>query len=56
MAQNPQHRYFLEVINPAGTVPAIEYQGQPVNESEICMLFLEDAFPDQGKPQGLPTH
>ena len=39
---------FLERVNPAGTVPAVEYQGQPVNESDVCAHFLEDAFPDDG--------
>jgi glutathione S-transferase len=39
---------FLERVNPAGTVPAIEYMGQPVNESDVCVAFLEDAFPEEG--------
>lgn len=43
--------YFLEKVNPAGAVPAIEWGGVggvPIVESDVCVHFLEDAFPDQG--------
>lgn len=32
-------------------MPAIEFgglNGTPINESDVCALFLEDAFPGEG--------
>lgn len=43
--------HFIERVNPAGTVPAIEFGGvggSVINESDVCVLFLEDAFRDLG--------
>jgi hypothetical protein len=32
-------------VNPEGTVPAIELpDGTAINESDVCSLFIEDAF------------
>jgi glutathione S-transferase len=41
-------------INPKGLVPALEYQGRPLNESLVIAEFVEDAFHDH-KPHLLPT-
>jgi glutathione S-transferase len=43
--------HFLTHVNPEGTVPAIEFGnmgGVPINESDVCCFFLEDAFPGEG--------
>jgi glutathione S-transferase len=45
-------RHFL-AINPKGLVPALEYKGQPLNESLVIAEFVEDAFPEP--PRLLPT-
>lgn len=48
---NPYHKShdFLR-INPKGLVPAMEYKGHVMAESNILVEFLEDAFPDSARP------
>jgi len=52
--ENPYHKdeEFLE-ISPKGLVPAIKYHGKPLNESQVILEFLEDAYPDS-KPHLRP--
>lgn len=37
---------FLKEVNPSGTVPAIVFEGTPVNESDICAEFIDNAYGD----------
>ncbi|KAK9897987.1 glutathione-S-transferase [Cystobasidium minutum MCA 4210] len=47
--ENPYHKdeEFLRV-SPRGLVPAATYYGKPLNESQVILEFLEDAYPDKG--------
>jgi glutathione S-transferase len=37
--------FFLNSVNPAGTVPALLYDGTyPINESDVCAEFLANAY------------
>ena len=36
--------YFLENVNPSGTVPALLYDNTPVNESDVCAEFIDAAY------------
>ncbi len=42
----PRPVWFLD-INPAGKVPALVHDGQPLNESSIINEYLEDVFPQR---------
>lgn len=46
--ENPYHKdeEFLRV-SPRGLVPAVTYGGKPINESQVILEFLEDAYPDR---------
>lgn len=44
--ENPYHKdeEFLK-ISPKGLVPAVKYQGKPINESQVILEFIEDGAP-----------
>lgn len=42
----PRPPWFLE-INPAGKVPVLVHDGQPLNESSVINEYIEDTFPER---------
>mmetsp|Transcript_14489 Transcript_14489/g.28041 ORF Transcript_14489/g.28041 Transcript_14489/m.28041 type:complete len:314 (+) Transcript_14489:46-987(+) len=40
--------FYMESVNPSGTVPCLYDDGNAVFESLICAEFVEDKFPGQG--------
>jgi glutathione S-transferase len=52
-----QHRPDFLKLNPRGVVPVLVHDGNAINESNIIMEYLEDAFPDTKRlmPKAAPS-
>jgi len=42
--------WYVEKINPRGTVPTLEHEGKFIFESLIIAEYISDRFPEQGTP------